>query len=76
MANDRQIIVITHLPQVAAKGVNHYNISKQDLADRTVATVKQLNQEERVAEVARMMSDGELTPAALSLATQLLTQNN
>ncbi|MBR5241007.1 MAG: DNA repair protein RecN [Muribaculaceae bacterium] len=76
MAADRQIIVITHLPQVAAKGANHYNISKQDIADRTVATVKQLTEEERVAEVARMMSDGELTPAALSLATQLLTQNN
>ncbi len=76
MAADRQIIVITHLPQVAAKGANHYNISKQDIADRTVATVKQLTDEERVAEVARMMSDGELTPAALSLASQLLTQNN
>ena len=76
MAADRQIIVITHLPQVAAKGANHYNISKHDIADRTVATVKQLTEEERVAEVARMMSDGELTPAALSLATQLLTQNN
>ena len=76
MAADRQIIVITHLPQVAAKGANHYNISKQDIADRTIATVRQLTDEERVAEVARMMSDGELTPAALSLATQLLTQNN
>lgn len=76
MANDRQIIVITHLPQVAAKGATHYNISKKDLDDRTVATVKQLTEEERVSEVARMMSDGELTPAALDLATQLLTQNN
>ncbi|MBR5323471.1 MAG: DNA repair protein RecN [Muribaculaceae bacterium] len=76
MAADMQIIVITHLPQVAAKGANHYNISKQDIADRTIATVRQLTDEERVAEVARMMSDGELTPAALSLATQLLTQNN
>ena len=76
MATDRQIIVITHLPQVAAKGASHYNISKKDLVDRTVATVKQLTEEERVSEVARMMSDGELTPAALDLAKQLLTQNN
>ena len=76
MAADRQIIVITHLPQVAAKGATHYNISKKDLVDRTVATVKQLTEEERVSEVARMMSDGELTPAALDLAKQLLTQNN
>ena len=76
MASNRQIIVITHLPQVAAKGANHYNISKKDLADRTVATVKQLTEEERIAEVARMMSDGELTPAAVDLAKQLLIQNN
>lgn len=73
MANNRQIIVITHLPQVAAKGLSHYNISKKDQAEKTVATVKKLAEDERVTEVARMMSDGAVTPAAISLATQLLT---
>ncbi len=73
MSKDRQIIVITHLPQVAVKGASHYNISKQDIEERTIATVKQLTEEERVSEVARMMSDGVLTPEAISLATQLLT---
>lgn len=73
MSKDRQIIVITHLPQVAVKGSTHYNISKQDIDEKTVATVKQLTDEERVLEVARMMSDGALTPEAISLATQLLT---
>jgi hypothetical protein len=46
---------------------------KQDIEERTIATVKQLTEEERVSEVARMMSDGVLTPEAISLATQLLT---
>ena len=73
MSKDRQIIVITHLPQVAVKGSTHYNISKQDIDEKTIATVKQLTDEERVSEVARMMSDGALTPEAISLATQLLT---
>ncbi|MBR3608843.1 MAG: DNA repair protein RecN [Bacteroidales bacterium] len=75
MSSERQIIVITHLPQVAAKGECHYNIQKQDTDERTIAVVKKLNQEERVAEVARMMSDGDITPAAMSLATQLLNTN-
>lgn len=73
MANNRQIIVITHLPQVAAKGVSHYTISKHDQSDKTIATVKKLTDEERVTEVARMMSDGAVTTAAINLATQLLT---
>ena len=76
MASERQIIVITHLPQVAAKGETHYNISKQDNTERTVAIVRQLTPEERVGEVARMMSDGTLTQAAMSLATQLLNTKN
>ncbi|MBO5719974.1 MAG: DNA repair protein RecN, partial [Bacteroidales bacterium] len=76
MASERQIIVITHLPQVAAKGETHYNISKQDNPERTVAIVRQLTPEERVGEVARMMSDGTLTQAAMSLATQLLNTKN
>lgn len=75
MSSERQIIVITHLPQVAAKGECHYNIQKQDTDERTIAIVKKLNQEERIAEVARMMSDGDITPAAMSLATQLLNTN-
>jgi DNA repair protein RecN (Recombination protein N) len=73
MSKERQIIVITHLPQVAVKGTSHYNISKQDIDEKTIATVKQLTDEERVSEVARMMSDGVLSPEAISLATQLLT---
>lgn len=76
MAKERQIIVITHLPQVAAKGVAHYNISKQDTNSRTVATIKELSSEERVTEVARMMSDGTLTEAAKDLASQLLNQKS
>lgn len=75
MSAQRQLIVITHLPQVAAKGACHYNIQKQDTEERTIAVVKKLNQEERVAEVARMMSDGDITPAAMNLATQLLNTN-
>ncbi|MBP3353764.1 MAG: DNA repair protein RecN [Bacteroidales bacterium] len=72
MAQERQIIVITHLPQVAAKGLWHYNIYKEDSENKTVAYIKQLSDKERVAEVARMMSSDKPTDAALNLASELL----
>ncbi|MBD5187302.1 MAG: DNA repair protein RecN [Bacteroidales bacterium] len=72
VAEEMQVIAITHLPQVAAKGDNHYLVYKRDLEDRTVSSVKELNREERVMEVARMLSGSEINAAALENARSLL----
>lgn len=71
MSHSMQVIVITHLPQVAAKGVSHFKVYKRDEADRTVSRVKVLTPEERVREVAAMISGSEVTDAALLAAKAL-----
>ncbi len=72
MARSMQVMVITHLPQVAAKGDCHFKVYKSDEADRTVTHVRQLGDEERVREIAGMMSGSEVTDAALMAARALL----
>lgn len=71
-----QIITITHLPQVAAKGVRHYKVYKEDTEQRTISTVRELCGEERVEEIAGMLSGERLTAAALDAARELLAPNN
>ncbi|MGN1211727.1 MAG: DNA repair protein RecN [Candidatus Cryptobacteroides sp.] len=73
MGADMQVFAITHLPQVAAKGSAHYLVSK-DIAPsgRTVTTIKKLSREERVLELARMLSGSHLTEAAMANAESLL----
>ncbi len=72
IAEDMQVIAITHLPQVAAKGHNHYLVFKTDLKDRTVSNVRQLKAEDRVRELARMLSGKEINPEAMANARTLL----
>ena len=72
LADERQILVITHSPQVAAKGVQHLKVSKSSKADQTTTTVFHLNNEERREEVARMLSGAEITNEARSAADSLL----
>lgn len=72
MASRMQIITITHLPQVAAKGVRHYKVYKEDTDQRTISTVRELVGEERVEEIAGMLSGEHLTEAALHAARELL----
>ncbi|MBD5284624.1 MAG: DNA repair protein RecN [Bacteroides sp.] len=76
IAGDMQVIAITHLPQVAAKGRNHYLVFKTDLKDRTVSNVRQLSFEDRVRELARMLSGKQINPEAMANALTLLTPNN
>ncbi len=73
IAGDMQVIAITHLPQVAAKGRNHYLVFKTDLKDRTVSDVRQLSFEDRVRELARMLSGKQINPEAMANALTLLT---
>ena len=70
--NDRQVISITHLPQIAALGETHYKVSKSELKDSTVSNMYELNQDQRVQEVAQMLSGSNVTEAALANARELL----
>ncbi len=70
--NDRQVISITHLPQIAAKGATHYKVYKEDRGDTTVSTMKLLCGEDRVNEIAQMLSGSDITEAAISNARELL----
>lgn len=72
IAKNIQIIVITHLPQVAAKGFVHLHVGKENKEDKTVTFVKKLNQKERVLELAKMISGEKITDAAKKNALNLL----
>ena len=73
---DRQVISITHLPQIAAKGANHYKVYKEDTETGTNSHIRQLNQEERIHEIANMLSGATLTEAALNNAKALLNNES
>lgn len=72
--NERQVISITHLPQIAARGSVHYKVYKQDNDTETNSHIRQLKPDERVEEIAHMLSGSILTEAALSNARALLKQ--
>lgn len=72
--NGRQVISITHLPQIAARGEFHYKVYKQDTAQATVTDIRELSPEERVTEIAHMLSGSTLTDAAVNNAKELLKQ--
>lgn len=70
--SNRQVISITHLPQIAALGSNHYKVEKTDTADGTTSTMRQLSPEERITELAQMLSGSNITDAAIQNARSLL----
>lgn len=72
ISNFCQVICITHLPQIAACGTNQYKVYKEDTGDATRSHIKQLNNEERIEEIAHMLSGSEITQAAISNAKALL----
>ncbi|MDY5651308.1 MAG: DNA repair protein RecN [Paludibacteraceae bacterium] len=72
MAKHRQIIVITHLPQIAARGEHHYKVYKADTSSRTETHISRLNEEERIIEIASMLSGKNPSPEAIANAKQLL----
>lgn len=75
MSNNRQIICITHLPQIAALGQYHFKVMKNDHAERTQTNVVELTYKERMNEIAGMLSGANLTEAAIINAQQLLQEN-
>ncbi len=73
LGTQMQVITITHLPQIAAKGNAHYYVYKFDNKDTTETNIKKLTSEERIKEIAQMLSGSELTEAAFEHARNLLT---
>lgn len=74
MGQDMQVLTITHLPQVASKGDSHFKVYKRDEDTRTITRVTRLTDEERVREIAGMMSGEEVGEAALNNARDLLSK--
>ncbi|MBR2202865.1 MAG: DNA repair protein RecN [Prevotella sp.] len=69
---ERQVISITHLPQIAARGTYHYKVEKRNLSDSTSTMMRQLTTEERIDEIAQMLSGADITDAARRNAKMLL----
>ena len=69
---DRQVISITHLPQIAAMGSTHYRVTKEERKQGTTTSMLQLTQEERIGEIAQMLSGSNISEAAISNAKALL----
>ncbi len=72
MSKNLQVVSITHLPQMAVKGNHHLFVYKNDDGERTSSFIKSLSKEERVTEIAKMLSAGKTTDAALKNAKELL----
>jgi DNA repair protein RecN (Recombination protein N) len=72
LAQGRQVMAITHLPQVASRGNEHFVVFKEDTSDATYTRIRKLKKEERVTEIARMLSGEEVSDEALSNARVLL----
>jgi len=73
--NNKQVISITHLPQIAALGTTHYKVEKHDTPTGTTSQLRQLTADERVAEIAQMLSGSDISEAALQNARELLNIN-
>ena len=71
---ERQVISITHLPQIAARGTHHYRVSKQETPQGTTSHMTELTANERIQEIAQMLSGSDITAAAIANARQLLKQ--
>jgi DNA repair protein RecN (Recombination protein N) len=74
IAKAMQVITITHLPQIASKGKSHLFVYKEDKNNKTYSNIRKLSAEERIQEVAKMLSTGNPTTAAISNAKELLKQ--
>lgn len=72
MSQNMQLIVITHLAQVAAKGDNNYKVIKEDISGKTQSNIIALNSEEKLQEIAQLLSGSKITDAALKQAEELM----
>jgi DNA repair protein RecN (Recombination protein N) len=72
MSKSMQVFSITHLPQIAAKGKQHFKVYKQDINEVTTTQLKQLHEDERIQEIAQMLSGAKISDSALANAKELL----
>ncbi len=72
LAENHQIICITHLPQIAAYAKHHYTVAKKTSQGRTIANIKKLEQEAKVPEIARMLAGEQITPTTLKHAQEII----
>ena len=70
----RQVLSVTHLPQIASKACSHYRVYKKELSNKTITKIKLLNKEERVEEIAKMLSGKKVTESSIINAKELLSQ--
>lgn len=70
--SERQVISITHLPQIAARGTTHYKVYKEETDNGTTSRMKMLEKDERIQEIAQMLSGADITEAAIKNADELL----
>ena len=70
--HERQVISITHLPQIAALGTTHYKVEKEETSQGTISRMTLLSQDERIREIAQMLSGSDISDAAIQNAKQLL----
>jgi DNA repair protein RecN (Recombination protein N) len=73
MSKNMQVISITHLPQIASKGENHYKVFKKEISGITTTSLKHLTMEERIVEIAEMLSGKDISDSALTHAKELLS---
>ena len=73
MSENMQVITITHLPQVAAKGQHHYKVYKEDRQGGISSNIRRLNEDERLVELAEMLGGSKITESAIAHAKQLLS---
>jgi DNA repair protein RecN (Recombination protein N) len=72
MSINMQVITITHLPQIAAKGKQHYKVYKEDIENNIVTKLKELSEIERIDEIAEMLGGKDISKTAIEHAKQLL----
>ena len=72
MAKNMQVITITHLPQIAAKGNQHYKVFKEEVDNETTSSLKMLSADERIVEIAEMLSGKNISDSAITHAKELL----
>ena len=76
LANDHQVIAITHLPQIAAMGRQHYLVYKETKNEQTTTNLRALSEEDRIQVIATMLSGAHVTESALSTARELIQTTN
>jgi DNA repair protein RecN (Recombination protein N) len=72
MSQTMQVFSITHLPQIASKGFDHFKVFKREEDHQTLTQIIKLNQQERINEIAQMLSGAVVTESALNNAKELL----